>query len=81
MLWILEASYPDHLREVVDSIEKGDEDRAAESTRRYYHRVDVHLSKLLQLGLRTSAPSAARPESTTATSLPRDGSPAANGHG
>lgn len=56
MLWILEPSYPEHLREVVDSIDQGDEDRAAESTRRYYQRVDVHLVKLLQFGLRATIP-------------------------
>lgn len=55
MLWILEPTYPVHLREVVEAIDSGDEERAGDSTRRYYQRVDVHLVKLLQFGLRTAA--------------------------
>jgi GntR family transcriptional repressor for pyruvate dehydrogenase complex len=82
MLWILEASYPDHLREVIDALEHGDEERAGESTRRYYHRVDTHLSKLLQLGLRTAnLAHSARSESTAGISASRDEIPAASGHG
>lgn len=72
MLWILEPSYPEHLREVVDAIDRGEEERAAESTRRYYQRVDVHLVKLLQFGLRASM---AQPRGGTPVATP------ANGHG
>lgn len=50
-LWILESTYPDHLREVVDAVATGDEDSAAASTRRYYAKVDAHLVTLLKLGL------------------------------
>lgn len=70
MLWILEASYPQHLREVVDAIERGDEVQAGDSTRRYYQRVDEHLLKLLQFGLRTSQPKAAKPRPENGPTTP-----------
>jgi GntR family transcriptional regulator, transcriptional repressor for pyruvate dehydrogenase complex len=72
MLWILEPSYPDHLKEVVDAIEQGDDERAAQSTRTYYQRVDGHLCKLLQLGLRTPLkPVGAPPTRTFVSSAAR----------
>jgi DNA-binding FadR family transcriptional regulator len=48
MLWILEPSFPDHLRGVLQAIETGDEEQAAEVTRRYYERVDRQLLTLLR---------------------------------
>lgn len=82
MLWILEPTYPDHLREVIDCIERGDEERAGESTRRYYQRVDVHLLKLLQLGLRTAAMMPqSRPEPAAVADAGSSEATTANGHG
>lgn len=51
MLWILEPSFPDHLRGVISAIESGDEDAAAEITRTYYERVDRQLLTLLRTTL------------------------------
>ena len=50
-LWVLESSFPDHLREVVEAVATGDEEGAAVSTRGYYKKVDAHLLTLLKLGL------------------------------
>ena len=49
MLWILEPTYPAHLREVVEAIDKGEEERAAESTRRYYETHRESKAELLRL--------------------------------
>lgn len=81
MLWILEPSYAEHLREVIDAIEQGDEERAAESTRRYYRRVDIHLVKLLQLGLRTAGLAGAARKETAADVSARERAPRNDGHG
>lgn len=48
MLWILEPSFPDHLRGVLEAIETGNEEQATEVTRRYYERVDRQLLTLLR---------------------------------
>ena len=81
MLWILEPSYAEHLREVIDAIEQGDEERAAESTRRYYRRVDIHLVKLLQLGLRTAGLAGAARKEAAADVSARERAPTDGGHG
>ena len=47
MLWVLEETYPDHLRELVDALEAGDEKRASLATRTYYDRVDDKIRELL----------------------------------
>jgi DNA-binding FadR family transcriptional regulator len=47
MLWILEPTFPDHLREVLRAIEAGDEEAAALTTRTYYQTVDAQLLELL----------------------------------
>lgn len=51
MLWILEPSFPDHLRGVLEAIEAGDEEKAAAVTRSYYERVDRQLLTLLRTTL------------------------------
>lgn len=59
-LWILEPSFPDHLRSVIKAIEEGDEEAAVLSTREYYRRVDEPLLKLLRTMIaRSPFPSAA----------------------
>jgi GntR family transcriptional regulator, transcriptional repressor for pyruvate dehydrogenase complex len=46
-LWVLEPTFPDHLREVIASLSDGDEERAVRATRRYYEKVDSALAPLL----------------------------------
>jgi DNA-binding GntR family transcriptional regulator len=48
MLWILEPSFPDHLRQVVAAVEAGDEDASERATQEYYERVDGQLLSLLR---------------------------------
>jgi GntR family transcriptional regulator, transcriptional repressor for pyruvate dehydrogenase complex len=52
MLWILEPSFPDHLRGVLSAIEAGDEEKAVAVTRSYYARVDRQLLTLLRTTIR-----------------------------
>jgi GntR family transcriptional repressor for pyruvate dehydrogenase complex len=40
MLWVLEPSFPNHLREFIEALEAGDEELAISVTRHYYGRVD-----------------------------------------
>jgi GntR family transcriptional regulator, transcriptional repressor for pyruvate dehydrogenase complex len=47
MLWILEPTFPDHLRDVLRAIEAGDEEAAVATTRTYYQKVDAQLLELL----------------------------------
>lgn len=54
MLWILEPSFPDYLRRVVDGVEAGDETAACRATTDYYERVDAQLLGLLRTGLAVS---------------------------
>ncbi|HEX2735134.1 MAG TPA: GntR family transcriptional regulator [Polyangiaceae bacterium] len=56
MLWILEPSFPDHLREVIRAIEAGDEEAAASTTRAYYQKVDAQLLQLLERVVATTSP-------------------------
>ncbi len=49
MLWILEPTFPDHLREIVTAMETGNEELAVNATRTYYERVDKHLLGLLRI--------------------------------
>lgn len=39
-LWVLEPSFPQHLRDLITAIEANDEERAIAVTREYYERVD-----------------------------------------
>lgn len=47
-LWVLEPSFPKHLRDVTRAISDGDEDAAIQATRAYYVRVDGALRDNLQ---------------------------------
>lgn len=47
-LWVLEPSFPKHLRDVIRAISDGDEATAVEATRSYYQRVDGALRTTLQ---------------------------------
>ncbi len=60
-LWVLEPSFPDHLRGFIVALEDGDEERAIEVTRAYYRRVDSALMNTLgpALAARAAATAAA----------------------
>jgi hypothetical protein len=47
-LWVLEPSFPKHLRDVTRAISEGDEETAIVATRAYYVRVDGALRDNLQ---------------------------------
>ena len=57
-LWVLEPSFPQHLREFIAALEAGEEPRAIEVTRSYYRRVDRAFMKALEpaLGFRGTRP-------------------------
>ena len=46
-LWVLEPSFPQHLRDVASSIERGEEESALVALRGYYQRVDRALMQTL----------------------------------
>lgn len=46
-LWVLEPSFPQHLRDVASAIERGDKDAAVVALRGYYERVDRALMQTL----------------------------------
>jgi GntR family transcriptional regulator, transcriptional repressor for pyruvate dehydrogenase complex len=47
-LWVLEPSFPKHLRDVINAISEGNESLAVDATRAYYVRVDGALRTLLR---------------------------------
>jgi DNA-binding GntR family transcriptional regulator len=50
-LWVLEPSFPQHLRAFIAAVEAGDEARAIEVTRTYYRRVDRAFMQALEPAL------------------------------
>jgi len=46
-LWVLEPTFPRHLRDLITCIENGEEDKALDVLRTYYHRVDSGLMQAL----------------------------------
>jgi GntR family transcriptional regulator, transcriptional repressor for pyruvate dehydrogenase complex len=46
-LWVLEPSFPQHLRDFNAALAKGDEERAIDVTRKYYRRVDEGFMRAL----------------------------------
>jgi DNA-binding GntR family transcriptional regulator len=68
-LWVLEPSFPQHLRHFIEALEREDEETAIQVLRTYYQRVD---SKLLQslgpmLTTRNRRPPPGDPSSLVAT--------------
>jgi DNA-binding FadR family transcriptional regulator len=61
-LWVLESSFPQHLRNFLGALMSGDEERMVDVTRNYYGRIDQALLSALdgalQLSSRTRPPSA-----------------------
>ncbi|HMJ10636.1 MAG TPA: GntR family transcriptional regulator [Polyangiaceae bacterium] len=58
-LWVLEPSFPAHLRGFIAALESGDEESAIEVTRAYYRRVDSALMTSLGPALAAHAAAAA----------------------
>ncbi|HEY6560034.1 MAG TPA: GntR family transcriptional regulator [Polyangiaceae bacterium] len=58
-LWVLEPSFPDHLRGFIAALTDGNEERAIEVTRAYYRRVDSALITSLGPALAARAAAAA----------------------
>ena len=50
-LWVLEPSFPQHLRDLLAALEQGDEATAVEVTRAYYRSVDSALMRIVRAGL------------------------------
>lgn len=65
-LWVLEPSFPKHLRDVIRAISDGDEAAAIEATRAYYLRVDGAIRRSLP---QNSAHAETKAEPTTRDSL------------
>jgi DNA-binding FadR family transcriptional regulator len=51
-LWVLEPTFPQHLRELIPALESREEDRAVEILRAYYQRVDGNIMQIISGGLR-----------------------------
>jgi DNA-binding FadR family transcriptional regulator len=47
-IWVLEPSFPQHLRDFIVALDAGDEEQAIEVTRTYYRRVDGAFMKALE---------------------------------
>ncbi len=77
-LWVLEPSFPQHLRDLIAAIEANDEERAITVTRNYYQRVDGAFMQTLAavMSRRSSAPRTRRRPAPThrrvTTSSPLD---------
>ena len=47
-LWVLEPTFPEHLRNFLRAVENGDEEEAIQVLRAYYHRVDGAFTQALR---------------------------------
>lgn len=54
-LWVLEPTFPQHLRELIPAVEANEEERAVEILRAYYNRVDADLMRLISGGLKPAS--------------------------
>jgi DNA-binding FadR family transcriptional regulator len=50
-LWVLEPTFPQHLRELIPALEAHQEEKAIEVLRAYYQRVDANLMQLISMGV------------------------------
>lgn len=60
-LWVLDPSFPQHLRDLLEALAEGNEERAIDVTRTYYSRIDGAFMKALEgtiVSKRPSDPSA-----------------------
>lgn len=42
-VWVMDKNFPDHLRGFIEALEAGDEDRAVQTLRTYYERIDCQV--------------------------------------
>jgi DNA-binding GntR family transcriptional regulator len=47
-LWVLEPSFPQHLRDFIVALDAAEEEKAVEVTRTYYKRVDAAFAKAME---------------------------------
>jgi hypothetical protein len=72
-LWVLDPSFPKHLRDVIRAISEGDEQKAIDATRAYYLKVDgalrghmqPHAARVLPEPSSEAAPSGVRGDDGT----------------
>jgi GntR family transcriptional regulator, transcriptional repressor for pyruvate dehydrogenase complex len=60
-LWVLEPTFPEHLRDFISALKDSDEERAIEVTRAYYRRVDAALMASLGAALAQRSAEPAKP--------------------
>lgn len=56
-LWVLDPTFPTHLREFLTAVKAGDEDGAVLALRRYYAKIDGAFMAVLGAALQASSPS------------------------
>jgi GntR family transcriptional repressor for pyruvate dehydrogenase complex len=71
-LWVLEPSFPNHLREFISALNAGDEERAVLVTRDYYERVDSALARILRQGNVPARENRAAPKPSASTPQEKD---------
>ena len=71
MLWVLEPSFPQHLRDFIAALADGNEERAIDVTRKYYRRVDDAFIRALTQAFGAPAEPVAR-EADTKTNGKQD---------
>jgi DNA-binding GntR family transcriptional regulator len=62
-LWVLEPSFPKHLRDFVEQLENGAEEPAVEVLRAYYRRVDGEIMATLGAAIKPMSADSARSSS------------------
>lgn len=72
-LWVLEPSFPQHLRDFIAALAAGDEERAIDVTRTYYRRVDDAFMRALTQAF--GQPPARREAGAEAADGPANGKP------
>jgi DNA-binding GntR family transcriptional regulator len=60
-LWVLEPSFPQHLKDFIVALAEGNEERAIEATRKYYRRVDDSFMRALAEAFGTPLTKSRRP--------------------
>jgi DNA-binding FadR family transcriptional regulator len=68
-LWVLDPSFPAHLREFIDALREGDEEGVLEALQTYYRRIDGAFMKALHGALARPAPRVERDHSETSPVL------------
>jgi DNA-binding GntR family transcriptional regulator len=51
VLWVLDPTFPQHLRDFIEALDNGDEARAIEVTRSYYSHIDRAFMRVLEEAL------------------------------